>query len=410
MPEVIFYPEKRKNNLGLLRVKNVPILLFFSFEGQRLQYYSGERIDLKDWDFNHKQVLASHPEYSSINLHLDFLKRRVMEAFRNLKISGQETSMVNLRKRLKELLRKGKTSFFDLLILFIEEKNTEWTLSTYRKIKTFYNHLRNFQSRTNIEPDLARMDDLFLQQLIGYFRNDCKHIDSTIRKNLEVLLWFMNWSLKKDYHRNYDFRKCIDKYLHLNNSLRGQFCLEKNEINAILKYAATEKKEILARDVFIFACLTGLTCQELRMLSPLNIEDDWIRVTSGSRIRSIPLIPQAKSIAVKYLQAGNNTIFPKIYPHKINRYLKEIARKTNLTREIEVTKFANSEKLDASMQAYRLLTFAVARKTFINLALDSAIDPSIVSSTAGYKTMKAVNLHSKKMENRKLEEFKKFGI
>ena len=29
-----------------------------------------------------RQVLASHPEYKSINEHLDFLKRRVMEAFR----------------------------------------------------------------------------------------------------------------------------------------------------------------------------------------------------------------------------------------------------------------------------------------------------------------------------------------
>ena len=177
MSKVLFYPEKRKTEFGTLRVKNVPILLFFSFEGQRLQYYSGERVDLKDWDFDSRHVLQSHPEHKSINEHLDFLKRRLLEAYRDMKISGQEVSVSNLRKRLKEILRQGKASFFDVLLLFIEDKNPEWTLSTYRKIKTFYNHLRNFRNITNIEPDLSAIDDIFLKHLISYFRNDCHHID-----------------------------------------------------------------------------------------------------------------------------------------------------------------------------------------------------------------------------------------
>ena len=223
-------------------------------------------------------------------------------------------------------------------------------------------------------------------------------------------MWFMNWSLKKSYHRNYDFREYIDKYLKLNNSKRDNFFLYRNEIQAILNYPASGKKEILARDVFVFACLTGLTCLELKMLRPLNFEDDWIRVTSGRRSRSVPLVRQAKSLIEKYIQTGNITVFPKIYPHKINRYLKEIARKTNLIREISVTKFLDNLEVDASTQAYKLLTLSVARKTFINLALDSEIDPSVISATAGYKTMKALDRYSKKMDKRKLEEFKKFQI
>jgi integrase len=409
MAKVLFYPEKRKNEHGVLIVKNVPLLLFFSFDGNRLQYYSGERIDFKDWDFTRRLVLSSHPEHVSINDHLNFLKRKVLEAYRDLKLSEQELSVALLRKKLKELLNQGKTSFFDLLILFIEEKNTGWTLSTYRKIKTFYNHLRKFQNKTGIEPDLSAIDDLFFQTLTSYFRNECHHIDSTIKKNMEVFMWFLNWAQKRGFHRNNNYRKYIDKYLTLNESIKEELFLSKEEVNAIHKFFITGKKEMLARDVFVFACYTGLTCTELRLLTPLNIEDDWIRITFGNRPRSVPLIPEAKMVIGKYLQTKGITMFPKLYQGKINRYLKEIARKTNLIREVVLTKYINGEEQDATIQAYRLLTLSVARKTFIHLAMSIGISPLIVAQTAGYKTMNTIDLHAKNTDKLKLSEFKKFG-
>jgi len=183
-----------------------------------------------------------------------------------------------------------------------------------------------------------------------------------------------------------------------------------SEIQAISKCAATGRKETLARDVFVFACLTGLTCTELRLLRPLDIEDDWIIVSSGSRTRKVPILPQARLLLDSYLQTANITLFPKIYPHKINRFLKEIARKSNLLREIRVIKYKNNEELDVTTQAYKLLTLSIARKTFIELALEKGIDPIIVSSAAGYKSMNTVSMLVKKMDNRKIDAFKKFGI
>jgi site-specific recombinase XerD len=395
MPKINFYPEKRKSELGVLRVRNVPLLLFFSFEGKRLQFYTGERIDLKDWDYEHKKILSSHPENASINEHLDFLKRRVLEAYRDTKLSGQQITISLLRKRLKEVLTKGSASFFNLLIQFIEEKNSEWTLDTFRKIKTFYNHLRNFTVKTGIEPDLSGMDDVFFHKLIEYFRNDCHHIDSTIRKNIEVFMWFMNWALKKGYHHNYDLRKNIDKYLKLKTTSKQELFLSMDEIQAIINYSATNKKELIAKDVFLLACLTGLTCKELTMLRAANIEDNWIKVTSGRRSRSVPLVPQSRIIVEKYINTGNTTLFSRLYPYKINRYLKEIAKKTNLSREIIITKYINGKEQDASVPAYKLLTLSVARKTFLRQALNLGIDPLTLFSAAGYKTLNIVNLQSK---------------
>jgi integrase len=410
MAKILFYPEKRKNDQGLLIVKNVPLLLFFSFEGNRLQYYTGERIDLKDWDFENRKVLSTHSQYVSINEHLEFLKLRMLEAYRNLKLSGLEVSLPVLRKKLKELLKKGNASFFELLILFIEEKNQEWTLTTYRKIKSFYNHMRNFRNKTGIEPDLNAFDENFYKELINYFRTECQHLDSTIRKNLEVLLWFMNWAYKKGFLRDNDFRKQLDRFRSLNDTIKEDVMLSFEELKALKSFITSGKKEMLARDIFVFSCFTGLSCDEIRQLRPVDIEDDWIKVNSGKRTRSVPLSEDSKIIIARYLKSDKLTVFPKIYPAKINRYLKEMGKKTSLLREIKITRYIDGQSSDASSQAYRLLTLSVAKKTFIHLALQLGISPYLVAQTAGYKTMNAVDLHSKKTEQLKLEEFKKFNI
>jgi len=410
MAKILFYPERRKNEMGILRVKNVPILLFFSFEGHRLQYYSGERIDLKDWDFKNRRVQSTNPGYISINEHLDFLSRRVLEAYRELKVSGQELTIAALRLKFKEVLKKNNSTFFDILILFIEENNRNWSLATYRKIKSFYNHLRKFTSIAGTEPEFSSMDDKFFSGLIGYFRKECKHIDSTIRKNLEVFSWFMNWALKKGFVKNNDFRIHLDRYLSLNHSISHDLSLSIEEVNRIKTIEVSDKKEMFARDLFVFSCLTGFSCDEMRQLRPIDIEDNWIRINSGKRIRSVPLSEGSRIIIKRYLQADKSTVFPKIYPAKINRYLKEIGKKTGLRREISKTKFLNGEKLDDSNEAYRFLTLSVARKTFIHIALDLGISPLVVAQTAGYKTMNTVDLQSKKMDQLKQQEFRKFNL
>ena len=53
---VNFYPEKRKDTNGKLIEKNVALNLFFSYDGKRLQYYTGQRMDLKKWDPDAQRV------------------------------------------------------------------------------------------------------------------------------------------------------------------------------------------------------------------------------------------------------------------------------------------------------------------------------------------------------------------
>ena len=92
----------------------------------------------------------------------------------------------------------------------------------------------------------------------------------------------------------------------------------------------------LVRDVFVFACYTGLGYAELNKLSTSHIQKgddggDWIiidRNKTDIRCR-IPLLPQAKAILQKYEKFPVNQNRGKLLPvnsnQKMNEYLKELA-------------------------------------------------------------------------------------
>lgn len=409
MTKVHYYPERRKNSHGVLKVKNVPILLFFSFGGKRLQFYTGERIDMQDWDFDNEKVLPVNPQAESINTYLAFLGRKVITIYRDSLSGGQSLSVPALRELLRNSFRDSQQSFFDFFIRYIEENHKNWTLGTYRKVKTLYNHLRKFSGRFG-NPDLYKMDEPFLHSLEDFFRNECGHIDSTIRKNLELLYGFMNWAAKRGHLRTLDYRKAFEKFLALKNTEQESFCLTKVEINSLLRLNISIRKELYARDIYCLVCFTGLSGAELRSLRSVDIQDTWLKVNSGARPRIIPLLPEARVILQKYIYSSGNTVFPRFYSHKINKYLKELGKRAGILRTVNVARYRKGEKLDMEVEGYRLLTLSQARVTFIALALEVGMDPGILSSVAGYKTMVSIAQQKEKMEELKAREMKKLTL
>ena len=409
MTKVHYYPERRKNVYGVLKVKNVPILMFFSFGGKRLQFYTGERIDMQDWDFDNEKVLPSNPQADSINDYLGFLGRKVLTIHRDSLSKGLPLSVPALRELLRNSFRDRQQSFFDFLIRYIEENHKNWTLGTYRKVKTLYNHLRRYAGRYG-NPDLYKVDETFLHSLEDFFRNDCGHIDSTIRKNMELLYGFMNWVARNGHIRVQDYRKAFEKLLSLKNTEQEIFFLTNEEIDRLLKLYIPGRNEMFARDIFCLVCFTGLSGAELKGLRSADIQDTWLKVNSGTRPRIIPLLPGAHTILHKYIHSSGSSFFPGFYSHKINRYLKELGKMAGIDRTVKVTRYRKGEKMDMEVEGYRLLTLSQARVTFIALALEVGMDLGILSSVAGYKTMHSVMQQREKLEELKTREMKKFTL
>jgi site-specific recombinase XerD len=113
----------------------------------------------------------------------------------------------------------------------------------------------------------------------------------------------------------------------------------------------------LIRDIFVFACYTGLSYVDISKLNSLNIQkgsdgNNWIiidRTKTESRCR-IPILPVAQEIMQKYenhpVAYSSNRILPVLSNQKMNSYLKELADvcgiRKNLSMHVACHTFATS--------------------------------------------------------------------
>jgi len=158
-----------------------------------------------------------------------------------------------------------------------------------------------------------------------------------------------------------------------------------------------ENKRILAprvekvRDVFVFACYTGLAYVDVSKLTHDNIVTGidgmkWIfinRTKTNTKSR-IPLLPKAEEILGKYTDLSNEKlegpIFPDISNQKMNAYLKEVGDLCEVDKN---------------------LTFHLARHTFATtVTLTNGVPIESVSAMLGHKSIRTTQIYSKVVEEK----------
>ena len=207
MPLVHFYLEKRKDANGHIRKINAPILIYFSFERKRLQLYTGERIDFANWDFQKQQALPGVSGAKQLNRYLKSLAEEILNIYHDAKTVGVNPGLEYMRQQLRYRRRKDNIRFFDVYMRFIDENHSNWSLHTFRKIKTTYSHLVKFANAEEIDIEFNRIDSGFMDRYVRFFRIKYGHCNNTISKNLDILKWFLNWAADKGYNKSNLYRE-----------------------------------------------------------------------------------------------------------------------------------------------------------------------------------------------------------
>jgi site-specific recombinase XerD len=142
------------------------------------------------------------------------------------------------------------------------------------------------------------------------------------------------------------------------------------------------------RDIFLFACYTGLSYIDLYNLSLKNIRKgydnlQWVYVKRHKTniLSNIPILPAAFSILKKYKKQKNvNRIFPMISNQKMNKALKEISHLCNFNKK---------------------LTFHSARHTFATtVTLTNGVPIETVSKMLGHNNIKTTQLYARVIDSK----------
>ncbi len=421
---VNFYLEKRKlKGTADLINENVPIYLFFSFDGKRFSYYTGYRIDRDKWQEEEQKVKRNNfnkagVSSSEINDYLDRIRAEVTDIYKECKALKKNPTAAKIREELKKRIDdNGNTNvntFFDLYEQFVkvESQAKTWTISTVKKFNTNIAHLKRFQKEKKYTVDFDSIDDNFFNKYIAFQRETLKHRNTTIAKNFKILKWYLNWATKKGYNENLNFREYSVEMKGTKRSQKIVF-LTWEELMNLYTFPVAKKYLEQVRDVFCFCCFTGLRYSDVYNLKRNNIKKDTIEITTVKTDDdlTIDLNDYSRAILDKYKDVPfkNDKCLPVISNQKTNEYLKELGQLVGLNdTELEVF-YMGSERIEKTYPKWKLLTTHVGRKTFVTNALFLNIPSEVVMQWTGHKDHKVMELYYKIIAPHKAREMKKFN-
>ena len=165
-----------------------------------------------------------------------------------------------------------------------------------------------------------------------------------------------------------------------------------------------EKKEVeltrlaTVRDIFVFACYTGLSYSDVFALTTNNIRlgidgEKWIithRIKNNQQVR-VPLLPLAEAVVEKYKGNPRIEVTGKLLPtfsnQKMNSYLKEIADLCEIDKH---------------------LTFHVARHTFATtVTLNNGVPIETVLKLLGHRSISTTQIYARVIDTKLSQDMKK---
>jgi len=412
MASVRFYLEKRKDENGRTRTKQVPILLYFSFDGKRLQLNTGERINFSDWDFRAQRVLVPARGSQAMNRYLQSLADEVMGIYLEAKTIGLNPGIDYLRKQIKYNRRKENIGFFDVFMLFIDENHHRWSIHTFRKIRTSYNQLRKFAETEQIEIEFSRIDRYFLEQYIRFFRIKYSHSNNTISKTLDVLKWFLNWATTRGYNKSLLYREFQLEWISKPRLNQSDLVLDWEELTRIWQFEPLSPQFTEVKDIFCFMCFSGLKLSRIYQLKSSNVYPCYINLQGNGKFQSynLPLNERAYGIISRYIdkEGPDGNCFPYYRHPDFNRYLKQVAKDAGINRFVNVSFYSGTEKGSRQVPKYEVLSSKVAINTFLFNGLKLGISAEVLSFLTERKTFASVDRIRPVLENAAYDDIKKF--
>lgn len=366
--------------------KEVPIYVRITVENERAEIATGRFIDPEDWDGKSNKAIGKKKGNVQLNKFLDIIKSNIYEHHTEMVKSGEHISARNIKLRFLGLTEKQKTliQVFEYHNHQIKElSGTSYADATIKRYTTTIEHVKSFLKCQYQVEDIAlqNIKYSFISDFEHYFKivRKCNH--NTTIKYLKNLRKIINLAVKNEWLEKDPFQKFKSKMVEVKRDYITKEELQRLE-NLTLSFIRLE----VVRDIFIFACYSGLAFIDIANLTEDNIRlgidgELWILTerTKTKNQSNIPLLPKAHILIKKYSTYSNkkteNHIFPVFSNQKMNAYLKEIADLASINKN---------------------LTFHIARHTFATtITLANGVPIESISSMLGHKSIRTTQIYSK---------------
>ncbi len=317
----------------------VPIYCRVRYGDTTAQFSTKIDVPYINWDSKRTRVKGNSKK--AMNLKLETLRISIIEKYDAL----IKTNVIITAKTIIDYY-KNDTLIMNSVINVFKQHNTnmksligiEYSYGSYKNYKTTLKHLIKYintkYNANDIFLNKINYDFIYNFSQFLLLHTECNH--NGMMKHIQRFKKITNFCINNNYITNDPFAGFKISFKKSN-----RVYINKQELHT-LKNITLNDSLSKVRDIFLFACYTGLSYIDLYNLSLKNIRKgydnlQWIYVKRHkTNIPSnIPILPPAFSILKKYKKQKNiNRIFPMISNQKMNKALKEIAHLCNFNKKI----------------------------------------------------------------------------
>ena len=401
---VSFFLEKRKKD-GITVTENVPIRMRVKFDGNRIEFTTGYRVDADKWDSARQKVRSGctnklKQSASQINTALARYDADIQTIFQHFEMTG----VIPTPEQIKEAFAvrasadngdktpvQKQLSFWEIYDLFTKEsgKMNDWTEATYEKFAAAKNHLRTFDKGMTFES----LSETRLNEYVLFLRNKRDLRNSTIGKQVGFFKWFLRWAYHKGYHQNTAFEIFRPK---LKQARKTVVFLTEEELIHLKAFPIPAHKSYLdrVRDVFLFCCFTGIRYSDVYNLKRSDVKGEYIEIVTVKTMDTliIELNDHSKPILQKYADIAfeNGKALPVVSNQKMNDYIKELCEIAGIDEQITLIHFRGNERIETVAPKHSLVGTHTGRRTFICNALAIGVPVQVVMQWTGHSDFKSM--------------------
>ena len=424
--------EIRKNVSG--KSGKNPISLIYSISGIRKRYALNKLVFPEYWDAKSQRAnyilqreakkllphlsvndLLTETEINDINNEIQSVSTRIEKIEDKFLANEKPFSSQMVIDELKAIdavspktKKEEQTGLvFDFIDSYVNENEAtreKGSLSVYKSVK---NHLQAYQDTTGHKVTFEKIDYSFFQKFQTFLIQRIKVNkagevspmlnNTTIAKALSTLKTFLGYARKHGIKVNDSYRDFTIKREKLE-----VIALTQEEFDSLLNEDLSANKRLeKVRDIFCFACATGLRYSDIAQLKREHIADNFIKLTikKTKTELTIPLNSISASILDKYNDL--NKPLPLISNQNLNYYIKELCEKAGINQPIEIVRFYGKKREVNTYAKHDLIHFHTARKTFVTLSLEKGMSAEEVMTISGHEDYKSFSRYVKVTENRK---------
>jgi integrase len=218
--------------------------------------------------------------------------------------------------------------------------------------------------------------------------------DATLSNYIKILKTFMKWARDRDYHDTSQFEK-----FYRQKSPTDTIALSVDEIRIIRDLDLSNNPRLSrVRDHFLLQCFTGMRYGDLAQLEPRHFDDDAgvIRFTTTKTNTKciIPITRPIRTLLARY----PSRIFEFASDVKQNLYLKELAARAGLSKEVSIAQYRGGRRVETVKPKHELITTHVARRSFASTSVRFGVPESVIAIVTGHSAKGMLQQHYIKLD------------